>query len=48
MKNPEVGSNNYFPGSFDLNCSIDSALKDDAALGPPVNILLHRKTELNK
>ena len=48
MKNPEIGSNNYYPGSFDLHGSIDSALKENAALGPPLNILLHKGIELNK
>ena len=48
IRNPEFGSNNYYPGSFDLNCSMDAALKDEAALGPPLNILLHKKSELNR
>lgn len=48
LKNPEKGSNNYFPGSFGFNCSIDSELKDDVALGPPLNILLNQEDDLNK
>lgn len=41
MKNPQKGSNNYFPGSFGLNCKIDLELKDEVALGPPINILIN-------
>ena len=48
MRNPEKGSNNYFPGSFGLNCKIDSELKDDVALGPPINILINCEIALNK
>ena len=48
LRNPEKGSNNYFPGSFGFNCSIDSELKDDVALGPPLNILLNQEDDLNK
>lgn len=48
MKNPEKGSNNYYPGSFGLNCKIDSELKDDVALGPPINILLNNEAHLDR
>ena len=48
MKNPHKGSNNYFPGSFGLNCKIDEELKDEVALGPPINILVNSDTALTK
>ena len=48
MRNPEKGSNNYYPGSFGLNCLIDSELKDEVALGPPINILLNSDIVLNR
>ena len=48
MRNPEKGSNNYYPGSFGLNCKIDSELKDEVALGPPINLLLNSDIVLNK
>ena len=48
LKNPEKkGSNNYFPGSFDHGQSIDADLRDDVALGPPLNILVHGMEDLN-
>ena len=48
MKNPEKGSNNYFPGSFGPHCKIEQELKDEVALGPPINILLNSDTMLRK
>jgi len=48
LKNLEKGSNNYYPSSFDLGESIDQDLKDDVALGPPLNILVNAKIELDK
>jgi hypothetical protein len=36
------------PGSFDLNGAIDYDLKDDVALGPPLNILANASVDLNK
>ena len=48
MKNPEKGSNNYLPGSFDLDGQIDQDLRDDVVLGPPLNILIDSKDELDK
>ena len=48
MRNPEKGSNNYYPGSFGLNCLIDSELKDEVALGPPINLLLNSDIVLNR
>ena len=48
LKYPEKGSNNYYPSSFDLGEAIDQDLKDEVALGPPLNILLNNKLELDK
>ena len=48
MKNPEKGSNNYFPGSFGLHCKIENELRDEVAMGPPINILLNSDTPLRK
>lgn len=49
MQNPDKkGSNNYYPCSFDRGSTIDADLKDDVALGPPLNILVHGMEELHQ
>ena len=49
IKNPNVKSSGcYVPGSFDLNGAIDNDLKDEVALGPPMNILVNASIDLNK
>jgi len=36
------------PGSFDINGTIEKDMKDDVALGPPLNILVNSYVDLNK
>ena len=42
------GSNNYYPCSFDQGASIDEDMRDDVALGPPLNILVHGLDDLSQ
>ena len=46
LKYREKGSNNYLPGSFEFNRSIDEDLKDEICLGPPLNILINHHSFL--
>ena len=48
LKDPKKGSNNYYPSSFDLGQSIDQDLKEEVAMGPPLNILVNGEEELDK
>ena len=49
MKNPnEKSCGSYLPGSFDINGAVEKDMKDDVALGPPLNILVNSIVELNK